>query len=113
MSHYKSFLLLPAAALAFAVGSAAYAGEDGKNDALYINQAKVSLVEAVTAAEHHVKGKASRAEYEKSEKGEVYEVEVVKGKEVFDVKVDALKGTVLSVVKDPSDGEDRNEKGEE
>ncbi len=113
MSHYKSFLMLPVAALALVVGSAAYAGEGEKNDALSINQAKVSLIEAVTAAEHQVKGKASRAEYEKSDIGGVYDVEVVKGTEVFDVKIDALKGTVISAAKDTIDREDGKEKGEE
>ncbi len=103
MSQHKFFLLLFVAALAFATGPRVYAGEDGKNDALSINHAKISLVEAVSAAEHHVNGKASRAEYEKTGKGEIYEVEVVKDQETFDVKVDALKGTVLSAEKDTLD----------
>lgn len=46
-----------------AIGGA-YAAESTENDALAIAGAKISLTQAVTAAEQQVGGKASRAEYE-------------------------------------------------
>ena len=53
-----------------------------------------------------VKGKASRADYEHSKNGWIYEVEVVSGKQVFDVKVDANNGAVIASKEDKADRED-------
>ena len=67
----------------------------------------------MTTAEQHAQGKASRAEYEDSKQGWVYDVEVVSGSKVFDVKVDANKGTVLSSAEDDADEDgdgDKNDK---
>lgn len=77
-----------------------------ENDAAAIAAARISLIEAVTVAERHVNGKATRAEYEKSRQGWVYDVEVADGSTVFDVRVDADKGTVISSVEDKADGHD-------
>ena len=68
------------------------------------------LAQAVTAAEQHANGKAIRAEYEQSKPGWVYDVEVVSGAKVFDVKVDADKGTVISSVEDKADRDDDHDK---
>lgn len=102
MHRYSKFSLL-AVALA-AVGTVAYAASSGmENDAMAIVNAKTSLVQAVTAAELHANGKATHAEYEHSRQGWIYEVEVVSGANVFDVKVDADKGTVISSAEDKAD----------
>lgn len=94
-----------------AAGSAAYAvNNNTENDAMTIGKAKVSLVQAVTSAEQHVNGKAVRAEYENSKHGWVYDVEVVSGAKVFDVKVDANKGTVISAAEDKADHDDHHDK---
>ena len=85
------------------LGGAAYAAQSGGNDALAINQAKVSLSQAISAAEQQHSGKASKAEFEHSKSGWVYEIEVVSGDKVFDVKVDADKGTILSSAEDTVD----------
>jgi hypothetical protein len=53
-----------------------------------------------TVAEQHVNGKAAHAGYENSKQGWVYDVEVVSGVKVFDVKLDATKGTVISSAED-------------
>lgn len=101
--HRYSKLSLLAAAIATA-GTVAYASNGGmENDALAIVNAKTSLVQAVTAAEQHTNGKATHAEYEHSKQGWIYEVEVVSGAKVFDVKVDADKGTVISSAEDKAD----------
>ena len=67
-----------------------------EHDALAITKAKISLTQAINVADQHVHGKASQAEYENSKLGWVYDVEVVSGAKVFDVKVDGAKGTVIS-----------------
>lgn len=109
MSRNTKLSILVAAALAGG-GSAAYAAKTGaENDAMAITAAKVSLAQAVTAAEQHVKGRAARAEYEHSKHGWVYDVEVVTGTKVFDVKVDANKGTVIASAEDKMDSDDEHD----
>lgn len=77
------------------------------NDAGPVGAAKISLDAAVATAEKHVQGKAARAEYEKQKGGQwVYDVEVVAGAKVFDVKVDAEKGTVIASTEDRVDADD-------
>src|SRR6267378_5691635 len=98
MSRYSKLSFL-AVALA-AAGTFTYAAKGMENDALAITQAKIPLTQAVTAAEQHVKGKASRAEYEQTKKGWVYDVEVVSDNKVFDVKVNADNGTVIASTED-------------
>ena len=78
MNRYSKLSLLTVAIAA--AGTVAYAAQSGfENDAMSINKAKISLAQAVATAEQHVVGKASRAEYEKSKQGWVYDVEVVSG----------------------------------
>lgn len=89
----------------------AYAAKDSmENDAMAIAKAKISLTQAVTIAERHANGKAARAEYENSKQGWVFDVEVVSGAKVFDVRVDANGGKVISSVEDKSDRDDVHDK---
>ncbi|MEJ7138158.1 PepSY domain-containing protein [Amphibiibacter pelophylacis] len=99
-------------AILLATGSAAaYAAKGStENDAAAVLQAQVPLAQAVAIAEQHVKGKASKAEYENSKQGWVYDVEVVSGAQVFDVRVDAAKGTVISSAADTADRDDDQDK---
>lgn len=82
-------------ATAFAAGA--------ENDALAAANARVSLTQAITAAEQHAAGKATKAEFEYGQQGPIYEVEVVSGSKVFDVRVDADKGAVISSREDKLD----------
>lgn len=84
-------------------GAAAFAAQNGENDAVAIRNARINLVDAVGIAQRHAGGQASRAEFENSKQGWVYEVEVVSGGKVYDVRVDAAKGTVLSSAEDKAD----------
>jgi uncharacterized membrane protein YkoI len=94
-----------------ATGTVAYAAKSSvENDAMAINKAKIPLTQAVTAAERHANGKASRAEFEHSRQGWVYDVEIVSGPKVYDVKVDADKGTVISSSEDKADHDDDGDK---
>jgi len=110
MNRYKKISLL--ALIITAASTVAYAANNTmENDAVAINKAKIPLTQAITAAEQHASGKAARAEYENSKNGWVYDVEVVNGAKVFDVKVDADKGTIISSIEDKADrDDDRDEK---
>jgi uncharacterized membrane protein YkoI len=109
MYRYTRLSLL---AIAIATtGAVAYAARGGmENDALAITQARIPLTRAITVAEQHANGTASRAEYENSRQGWVYDVEVVSGTKVFDVRVDADKGTVISSAEDEADRDDDHDK---
>ena len=109
MNRYSKFSLL-AVAIA-AAGTVAYAATGSmENDAMAVGKAKISLAQAVTTAEQHVNGKAARAEFENSKQGWVYDVEVASGTKVFDVKIDADKGTVISSAEDKADHDDDHDK---
>lgn len=80
-----------------------------QNEALNDPAAKISLSRAISIAEGFSKGRATRAEYERSERGWVYDVEVVGANKVFDVKVDASTGAVISSAEDRADCDDEHE----
>jgi len=102
LRHTKIGLI---AVLLAATGIGAYAAKDMENEAAALAQAKVSITQAIATAEQHANGKATRAELEQSKVGLTYDVEVVSGTKVFDVKVDADKGTVISSAEDKADRE--------
>ena len=105
MHRYSKFSLW--AVVIAAAGTVAYAASDKiENDATAITRARIPLAQAVTTAEQHVNGKAAHAEYENSKAGWVFDVEVVTGSQVFDVKVDADKGTIISSTEDKADRDD-------
>ncbi|MDD4880542.1 MAG: PepSY domain-containing protein [Gallionellaceae bacterium] len=102
----KAYLAAIAALSIAAVFGSAYAANHEDNDALAIAGAKIDLGAAVAAAEQHVGGKASRAEYERHNGHWVFDVEVVKGRSVMDVKVDAGNGKVIEARADKADHDD-------
>lgn len=112
MNGTKKISLFVAIAIAVAMGAgaAAVAAQHGENDAVAIGNAKVTLVDAVGIAQRHASGQASRAEFEHGKQGWVYDVEVVSGAKVFDVRVDAANGTVLSSAEDKADKEGKDDK---
>jgi uncharacterized membrane protein YkoI len=102
-----------ALATAAAIGGGAYAAKTQggeEDDALAISQAKVTLAEAITAAEQHVGGKAAKAELEKQNGKWTFDVEVVKDRKVMDVAVDSTTGKVLSANEDKADTDGENDK---
>jgi uncharacterized membrane protein YkoI len=108
MILYKKIL-----ALAFVLATAtsfSYADKSEENDALAITKAKTSLAQAIATAELHAKGKATHAEFEDTKNAWVYEVEVVSGKQSFDVTIDAEKGSVISSVLDVEDENEHHDK---
>lgn len=104
-------ILIPALIMAAGVATAGglvYAKQPGvvQNEAMVnLAQAKISLAQAVTAAEQHVGGRASRAELENENGRLVYGVEVADNTKTMDVKVDATDGSIVSAQTDQSDHE--------
>lgn len=115
MKPVSKILVVSAVALSLLGGGvAAYASKGEANDALGVNQAAVSLTDAVTAALAQVPGKPAKAEFEQDEANAkpVWAVEIVTADgKVMDVTVDANSGTVLKQQADTADAE-KGEKGE-
>jgi len=80
-----------------------------ENDALQIENAKISLAAAIAAAEAKTGGQASKAEFEKSSDGWIYDVEVVAGNVVQDVHVNAETASVISVAADKKDNDNEED----
>ena len=106
----KRNLMIPALAVAFGVATAAglaVAQQSGgsDNDAVTdIARAKITLSQAVGAAEAQAAGRATKAELESENGAVVFNVEVVAAdNKVFDVKVNAVDGKVLSSTQDRAD----------
>jgi len=103
------------ASAAIAAGSFALAGNNkhgDENDARAVQQAKISLTEAVAAAERHTSGRSTRAEFEHSQGKAVFDVEIVAGTKVMDVKVDAMSGAVIAATEDRADHDDDHDKAD-
>lgn len=92
------------------IATFAYAEKNNESDVWAISQATISLVQAVTAAEQHLKSKATHAEFERIKQSRAYGVEVGAGKKVFDVSVDATTSKVISVTENKDDQKEINEK---
>ncbi len=89
--------------LSSAIASTVLASDTSSNDAFAVKGTKISLVQAIAAAEHSIDGKASRAELEQYRDKWVYDVEVIKSDKVLDVKVDPMSGKILSSTNDAID----------
>lgn len=109
MFRFKKIAIAVTVLTTASLGAFAYASKVGENDAMSVVSAKVPMSQAVTVAEQHANGKASRAEYEKTKIGWAYDVEVVSGTKVFDVSVNAENGSVISSIEDKAD-HDGNDK---
>ena len=108
----KIYLAALAAFVATAAIGSAYAAKAAENDAMVISAASIDLGEAVTSAEQHVGGKATRAEFERHKGKWVFDVEVVKGRSVMDVKVDASTGKVVEATSDAVDKDDAGDRAD-
>ena len=99
--------LIIAAGLA-TTGSLAFATQAAQNNAVeHLAQTRISLEQAMAAArQQHADGKISKVELE-GEKGKThYEVELVDAKgQVFELKIDAATGKVLSSKLDKKQGQ--------
>ena len=96
LNRYRKMAVALLSTILIATGTTAYA-----YPVLNGSDAKISMAQAISIAEKRVNGRAVDADFDHSRWGWVYEIEVFNnnGKE-FDIKVDPVKGTVLSVVED-------------
>lgn len=106
----KRNLMIPALIVAVGVASAgglALAQQTGvlENDAVAdLAKAKITLNQAIGTAEAHASGRATKAELEGEHGAVAFDVEVVTAdNKVFDVKVNAIDGKVLSSKQDMAD----------
>lgn len=100
----------PLAVVLLVVVGTAYAANVDQNDVVNIELTKISMSQAVAVAEQAGHGKALRAEYENTLSGWAYDVEVVSGAKVFDIRVDADKGIVIFSAEDSVDHDDGTDK---
>lgn len=100
----KIAVTLAAVTAASAIG--AFAAHPELNDALLASHSRISLVQAVRTAEDQLQGQAVRAELETSHQGWIYNVEVVAKGKPCDVAIDAVTGSVLTTVTNPTDNND-------
>lgn len=98
MSLKASVAALVAAVGIAAAGGLAYAKTGMNGEAADLARAQITLEQAVAAAQqHHSGGLATKAELESRRGSVFYEVEVVTAdNQVFDVRIDAVDGKVLS-----------------
>ena len=109
----RSTLMLCAAAVLVSASALARTAAVSANHAVAVPYAAISLDAAVAAAEKYAHGNAIGVDYEKQGDGQwVYEIEVRSGPKVFDVKVDAEKGTVIASTEDKADADDEVDKAD-
>jgi uncharacterized membrane protein YkoI len=68
-----------------------------------LSEAKISLVQAITAAEQYQGGQAYEAGLEDDSFKPEYEIGVVKDGKVYEVRVDGVSGEVIGAREDLSD----------
>jgi hypothetical protein len=102
----KSKLYLIASAVPFVIGiGSAYAV-----DTITIENSKIGMAQAVTAAEQYVGGKAVHAEFERHKDKSTFDIEVVKEKTIMKVKVDPTSGKIISSIEDKDDEHEKHDK---
>ncbi|MEO8718378.1 MAG: PepSY domain-containing protein [Burkholderiales bacterium] len=99
---------LAALVLAAAAGTTVYAAKSSghDNDAVAdLAKARITIVQAIVAAEQSASGQATRAELEHERSGLIYKVEVADAgaNKVTDVEVDGITGKVLKAMPDRGD----------
>jgi uncharacterized membrane protein YkoI len=110
----KQNVLATALALVlFSMSSPTYANTMMQNDALTTPPAQISLAQAISVAEQYAAGTASRAELERDDDQWVFDVEVINGPKVMDVKVDPQSGKILTAKLDKADHDDDRDRDDE
>jgi uncharacterized membrane protein YkoI len=107
--HRSTFMHCTAAAIFLSTSALAGTATVSAKHAVAVPYAANSLAAAVMAAEKRLQGQAVGAGYEQQADGRwVYEIEVRNGSNIFDVEVDADKGTVIATAEGrPGAGDDK------
>lgn len=107
--HNKILMALFTLGIIFGTGvTTTLAAESKSDDAKELplfSQAKISLSEAIKAAEQKTGGKALEAELDDEAKSVRFEVEIVKDSKIHKVMVDGKTGQVLTVALDNESNE--------
>jgi uncharacterized membrane protein YkoI len=91
------------------VQAVASKGEEAKELRLF-SQARISLSEAIKAAEQETGGKAMEADLDDESSAVQFEIETVKDGKVYEVKVDGKTGAVLKASLDDESDEDTEDR---
>ena len=100
--HYHKILtaLFTLVIIAGSAANMAQAGESKEKEAKELtlfSQAKISLIDAIKAAEKKVGGKAMEAELDDESNTVQFEIEILKDGKIHEVIVDGITGKVLKV----------------
>ena len=90
-------------AIAVLTLAAAGAASAQERDEFGIASAQISLIDAITAAEKHLGGKAASAAIGRKDGNWIFEVDIVNGQEIKDVVIDPATGEVLAVEEETAD----------
>lgn len=98
MRHVVKLLAVPT--MAAFIATPAQADTD---EITAVKQAKISLVDAIHAAEQHQGGRAFEASLDDDSFTPTYEVSLLAEEKLYDVRIDAVSGAVLSTREDKDD----------
>ena len=99
------FAMIIMTSLAANVAQAGESKEKEANELKLFSQAKITLTEAIKAAEQKTGGKAMEAEVDDESSTVQFEIEILKDGKIHEVKVDGKTGKVLKVSLDDESGE--------
>jgi uncharacterized membrane protein YkoI len=91
-----------------AVTNVAQAGESKEKEAKELqlfSKAKISLIEAIKAAEQNTGGKALEAELDDGSNAIQFEIKILKDGKIYEVLVDGTTGNVIKVSLDDESSE--------
>ena len=77
--------------------------QDQAEEIAHIKQAKISLMDAMKAAEKETKGTAVKAKLDDKRGLDQYKIEILKDNKFLDVIVDSMTGKVLTIKADKED----------
>lgn len=83
-----------------AISTSAFADRE---DIRLLSETKISLIEAIQAAEKHQGGKAYEASIDDDSFSPAYEIGVIRDTTIYDVRVDAVTGKVIGAREDIDD----------
>ena len=107
----KTLVMVIITGAAVNVAQAGEAKDKEAKELKLFSQAKITLSEAIKAAEHKTGGKAMEAEVDDESNTVQFEVEIVKDGKIHEVLVDGITGKVLKVsLDDESKESTENEK---
>lgn len=100
MNTYKKNMMSVAVALLLSGATLSDAYASHAEDLKSLDNAKITLTEAIGIAEKEQTGTAIEADLDQENGKTVYDVTVVKDKKFYDLRIDAVSGDVLTVKED-------------